>query len=90
MCLPVNGLGSAPPNGFTHVAIDVGHSIQTQGAISSRGVAEFEFNRVLALAIDGAFTQGGVRTTLIAVEGLTTDLASRPRRAKEAGSQLFI
>lgn len=81
---------AAPTNGFNHLAIDAGHSIKTQGAISARGVAEFEFNRALALTIDGALVQTGVRTTLIAVDGLTTDLASRPRRAKEAGAQLFI
>lgn len=96
LCLPVSSLGAAPINGFTHVAIDVGHSIKTSGAISARGVAEFEFNRALALAIEAALTQAaapgqtGVRTTLIAVDGLTTDLASRPRQAKEAGAQLFI
>lgn len=96
VCLPVSSLGAAPTKGFTHVAIDVGHSIKTQGAISARGVAEFEFNRALALVIDAALTQDaapgqtGMRTTLIAVDGLTTDLASRPRKAKEAGAQLFI
>ena len=96
MCLPTGSLGASPTNGFTHVAIDVGHSIKTQGAISARGVAEFEFNRALALAIDAALTrdaapvQTGMRTTLIAVDGLTTDLASRPRKAKEAGAQLFV
>ena len=90
LCLPIGSLGAAPTNGFTHVAIDAGHSIKTQGAISARGVAEFEFNRALALAIDAALHQSGVRTTLIAVDGLTTDLASRPRKAKEAGAQLFI
>ena len=83
-------MGAAPTNGFRHIAIDVGHIIKTQGAISSRGVAEFEFNRQLALALDAAFSRADVRTTLIAVEGLTIDLASRPRRAKDAGAQLFV
>ena len=80
----------APTNGFRHVALDAGHGIKTQGAISARGIAEFDFNRQLVAGIDTAFNAAGVRTTLIAVDGLTTDLVSRPRRAKEAGAQLFI
>lgn len=84
------GPRAAPANGFGHVAIDAGHSIKTEGAISSRGTPEFDFNRQLALAIDVELVQAGLRTTLIGVDGLTNDLASRPRRAKEAGAQLFI
>ncbi len=81
---------AAPVKGFTHIALDAGHSLKTQGAISARGVAEFEFNRQLVTALDAAFQSAGVRTTLIALDGMTTDLASRPRRAREAGAQLFI
>ena len=77
-------------SGFGHIALDAGHSIKTQGAISSRGVAEFEFNRQLVLMLDAKFKKRGVKTTLIGVEGRTEDLASRPRRAKEAGAQLFV
>ena len=77
-------------SGFGHIALDAGHSIKTQGAISSRGVAEFEFNRQLVLMLDAEFKKRGVKTTLIGVDGRTEDLASRPRRAKEAGAQLFV
>jgi N-acetylmuramoyl-L-alanine amidase len=84
------GLQAAPTNGFSHIALDAGHSIKSQGAISSRGVAEFEFNRQLVLAIDVELKRQNVTTTLIAVEGRTEDLVSRPRKAKEAGAQLFI
>ena len=72
------------------VALDAGHSIATQGAISARGVAEFDFNRALALAIDEQLRAAGHATTLIAVEGRTEDLASRPRRAADAGAALFL
>ena len=88
--MPVMAQRLAPTNGFSHVALDAGHSIKTQGAISARGIAEFDFNRQLVVSLDAAFRAAGVRTTLIGVEGLTTDLASRPRRAKAAGAQLFI
>ena len=88
--LPALPLSAAPTNGFRHIALDAGHSIKTQGAISARGVAEFDFNRQLVLALDAAFTRASVRTTLIGVDGLTADLASRPRQAAQAGAQLFI
>jgi N-acetylmuramoyl-L-alanine amidase len=72
------------------IALDTGHSIATQGAISARGVAEFDFNRALVLALDARLRAAGYRTALIAIEGQTTDLASRPHRAQEAGAALFI
>lgn len=75
----------------THtIALDAGHSIATQGAISARGVAEFDFNRALVLALDEQLRGAGLATVLIAVDGRTTDLASRPRRAREAGASLFL
>lgn len=77
--------------GATHtIALDAGHSIATQGAISARGVAEFEFNRALVLAVDEHLRGAGLGTVLIAVEGRTSDLASRPRRAREADATLFL
>ena len=88
--LPAMPLSAAPANGFRHIALDAGHSIATQGAISARGVAEFDFNRQLVLALEAAFTGHGVRTTLIAVDGVTVDLVSRPRQAGQAGAQLFV
>jgi N-acetylmuramoyl-L-alanine amidase len=81
---------AAPGHGAPLIALDTGHNIATQGAISARGVAEFDFNRALVLAIDARLRQAGYRTALIAIEGQTADLASRPRRAQEAGAALFI
>lgn len=72
------------------VAIDAGHAISTQGAISARGVAEFEFNRALGLVLDATLRESGHRTVLIAFEGRTVDLVSRPRAAAQAGAGLFI
>ena len=84
------GLQAAPAGGFGVVALDAGHGIRTQGAISARGVPEFEFNRQLVIVIDDALTRAGVRTVLIAVDGSIEDLVSRPRKARDAGAQLFI
>ena len=72
------------------IALDVGHSIVTQGAISARGVAEFQFNRALALVLDDELRIRGFGTVLIAAEGRTTDLMSRPRQAAQARADLFI
>ena len=72
------------------IAIDVGHSIATQGAISARGVAEFDFNRALAQVLDEDLRGAGYQTTVIAADGKTLDLVSRPRRAAAAQAGLFI
>jgi len=72
------------------VALDVGHYIAKPGATSARGVVEFEFNRALALAIDTRLRQAGYRTELIGADGQASDLAARPRRAREVGATLFI
>ncbi|MFN0163209.1 MAG: N-acetylmuramoyl-L-alanine amidase [Burkholderiales bacterium] len=82
--------GAGAPSGIAPIAIDVGHSIASQGAISSRGVAEFEFNRALALDIDARLRADGHATLLIAAEGRTEDLVSRPRKAGTAGARLLI
>ncbi len=81
---------AAPAGGFGLVALDAGHGIRNQGAISARGVPEFEFNRRLVMVLDDALNRAGVRTVPIAVDGNTEDLASRPRKARDAGAQLFI
>jgi len=72
------------------VAIDVGHSLAAPGAISARGMGEFDFNRALALVIDDALRGAGYRTILIAAEGRTRDLVSRPRQAAAAQADFFI
>ncbi len=72
------------------IAIDVGHSIATQGAISARGVAEFDFNRALALVLDEDLRGAGYQTIVIAAEGKTLDLVSRPRQAAAAQAGLFV
>ena len=70
------------------VAVDVGHSIATQGAISARGVPEFEYNLALAREVAAALERAGMRPRLIGAAGDMEDLASRPRSA--LGTDLFI
>ncbi|MBL8382275.1 MAG: N-acetylmuramoyl-L-alanine amidase [Burkholderiales bacterium] len=86
----VAGLAVATPSSGHVIAIDVGHSIASQGAISARGVAEFEFNRALALVVEQTLAAAGYRPFLIGADGRTEDLVSRPRRAGEARAGLFV
>lgn len=72
------------------IAIDVGHSIASRGAVSARGVTEFDFNRALALALDAELRLRDMSTVLVAADGRTEDLVSRPRRAAAAHADLFV
>lgn len=51
---------------------------------------EFDFNRALALVLEARLRAAGLEPVLIAAEGRTEDLVSRPRRAREAGAALFV
>jgi N-acetylmuramoyl-L-alanine amidase len=70
------------------IAIDVGHYLKQPGAISARGVPEFEYNLKLARDIDVRLRQAGHRTLLIGDDGLSEDLARRAPRA--ASMDFFI
>jgi N-acetylmuramoyl-L-alanine amidase len=70
------------------IALDVGHSLSSPGAISARGRAEFEFNRDLVEQVRRKLNAAGYRTIVIGAEGDETVLAARPRKAK--GADLFI
>ena len=70
------------------VALDVGHSVATRGAISARGVPEFEYNLALAREVAAALGKAGMRVRLIGATGDIEDLVSRPRAAQ--GADLFI
>ncbi len=79
---------AAGPTAALSVALDVGHSRQKPGAVSARGVNEFEFNRALAQTLAGILRQRGVQVTLIGVDGDMNDLYARPSRA--AGADFFL
>jgi N-acetylmuramoyl-L-alanine amidase len=89
-CAGIALMGLAGGVGGQTVAIDVGHSIATHGAISSRGVPEFTFNRALSLVLEAELRRRAYDTVLIAADGMTADLISRPRRAADAGAAFFI
>lgn len=72
------------------IAIDVGHSLARPGAISARGVAEFQFNRALALVVDRVLRGQGFRTRLIGAQGDLDKLAARTTVAAEAGAGFLL
>jgi len=74
----------------TAVAVDVGHSLARPGAISARGMTEFEFNRGLALALQRALEAHGFKVSLIGAQGDMAELRGRTAAAAEADLFLSI
>jgi N-acetylmuramoyl-L-alanine amidase len=73
------------------VGIDVGHSLDSPGATSSRGVSEWTFNRRLAGEVAQAITETGQATAFLTnPDGQTLKLQDRPRLAKDGGATLFL
>lgn len=77
-------------SGLSQVAIDVGHYKDRPGAISARGVPEFEFNASLAMIISDVLTQNGLRNSLIGNSGVPISLEQRTQRAREQESRFFL
>ncbi len=73
-----------------HVALDVGHSKKSQGAISARGRGEFYFNRDTTLVIRKVLETTGAKVTVINEDGSLTGLIERPQRAAKLGAHAFI
>lgn len=72
------------------VALDVGHSHARPGAVSARGVPEFDFNLKLALAVAAELEKAGVAVRLIGADGLADDLRARAPQAEGARLLLSI
>lgn len=80
-------LCSAPAHA-ANIAIDVGHFLERPGAISARGVTEFEYNRTLAIDIATALERAGHTVMLIGADGAASELAARSPRARHM--DLFV
>jgi len=74
------------------VAVDVGHTAEHPGAISARGVPEYEFNLRLAKEIWQALSDAGFeKTTLLVTEGhAKKGLVKRVADANSAAADLFL
>jgi N-acetylmuramoyl-L-alanine amidase len=78
-------------DGF-RLIVDVGHTRESQGAISARGVPEYEFNLALAREIESHLAKGGfTRTVLLVSTGPGRDsLIRRVVRANAMKGDLFL
>jgi len=79
----VAGAAAAPS-----VALDIGHFLEKPGATSARGREEFSFNRELALEIERALKQHGLRTQLIGADGAQIRLGARATQGR--GADFFL
>lgn len=74
------------------VAIDIGHSPSSPGAISARGLPEYNFNRRVAMLLLAKLRQDpNFRSAFIVNEdGDRVSLSSRPAVAETRGADLFL
>lgn len=96
------GEGTAPPasepgqancnRGQFRVVVDVGHTAESPGAISARGLPEYEFNLRLANQIGQKLIRAGFAKTVVLVTAGPTSggLASRVARANSLPADLFV
>jgi N-acetylmuramoyl-L-alanine amidase len=75
-----------------HVVIDVGHTIDSPGADSARGVPEYQFNLALAGVIKDKLAEAGFDHTvrLITTTKHVAGLVERAARANAMHADLFI
>jgi len=74
------------------IVLDVGHTVENQGATSARGVKEYMFNLRLAKEMETALKEAGfTQTHLFITHGATrAQLFTRPERAHALGADLFV
>jgi N-acetylmuramoyl-L-alanine amidase len=70
------------------IALDIGHSSASPGAVSARGRGEFYFNRDLAVHLAAALADKRFEVRVINLDGAQTGLETRT--AKALGADLFI
>lgn|GEM_PF-598829 len=72
------------------VALDIGHSLSSPGALSARGIGEFEFNRNTAATFERMLRAAGAEVIVINRDGSVTSLTKRPLIAGKAKADCFI
>lgn len=74
------------------VVVDVGHTAESPGAISARGVGEYEFNLRLATLIARKLLDAGFGKTLLLVTAgpARKSLVDRVKRANGSSADLFL
>lgn len=90
LLLALAACAQTPPMSPSVIAVDVGHSKDHPGAISARGVPEFEFNSVLAQDVANALSRTGMTVVLIGGDGDMNDLKKRTAQARAARAGFFL
>jgi N-acetylmuramoyl-L-alanine amidase len=73
------------------IVVDVGHTPEAGGALSARGVYEYEFNLRLATQVKNDLVAAGfVSTYLMRMKGTKRNLEQRADRANKMRADLFI
>ena len=96
-----DAVSSSPPKPFVatcdraatfKTVVDVGHTADVAGALSARGVPEYEFNLRLAREINKALHAAGFGQTvlMITTEAPTAGLFRRAARANALNADLFL
>jgi N-acetylmuramoyl-L-alanine amidase len=85
------GAAKCEPSKF-RIVLDVGHTAESEGAISARNVAEFVFNRRLALGIEEKLKAEGFAETKLLVTGgkARASLFKRVAAANDLPADLFL
>jgi len=81
---------AAPSLAGPTVALDIGHSSVSPGAVSARGRGEFYFNRDLAAQVAVALEDKRFEVRLINLDGAETGLESRTAKARGADLLLSV
>ncbi len=72
------------------VAIDIGHTLKHYGALSARGVGEYQFNKKIAKVLNDQLNKKGIKSFIINPSGKEISLKERVKIAKDKGANLFI
>lgn len=81
-------LSAQPALAGPSIALDIGHSSASPGAVSARGRGEFYFNRDLAVHLAAALADKRFEVRVINLDGAETGLETRT--AKALGADLFL
>jgi len=97
LAAPASGAGKKPATSACdrpafRVLVDVGHTAESPGAISARGVYEYGFNLRLATLIEQKLLHAGfAKTILLVTDGpARKSLFKRVARANAASADLFL
>jgi len=86
----ISGSHCTLANASSKIAIDIGHSTASPGAISARGKPEFEFNVALAKALRQELISHQIDSFLIGEDGKMVDLRQRTAKAYTDSASLFL